>query len=339
VTTQPRVDRTGREDATRSDGRLNVAKSRPAPHLRPPSTSPVELHGLIVGVLRPDVSAGDLIRVVIAPSVVDLLENLPIAREDKDMEGVHQARVAIRRIRSNLQTFESLLGRDWARGLRSDLAPLASDLGRVRDDDVLNFRLRRLVELHPEIAGEHMVEVLTVLSEQRLLDRMSLIARLDEPSTTYLLNRLVVEAVDAPGRPAIDVPATSLLEPVLRKRWRRLERAVDALPPSPEFDDLHRIRILTKRVRYASEAVAPAFGRKAKRFARAAAILQDQLGELNDAAVTRAWLSGISPVLTGPAAFTAGQLSQRMAVESSPNDHAWRKTYRALEKRFDSWLG
>jgi len=299
----------------------------------------VELHGLIVGVLRPDVSAGDIIRVVIAPSVVDLLENLPIAREDKDTEGVHQARVAIRRIRSNLQSFESLLGRDWARGLRSDLAPLASDLGRVRDDDVLDFRLRRLVELHPEIASEHMAEVLAVLSEQRLLDRMSLIARLDDPSTIHLLNRLVVEAVDAPGRPAIDAPATGLLEPVLRKRWRRLERAVDALPPGPEFDDLHRIRILTKRVRYASEAVAPAFGGKAKRFARRAAILEEHIVSWNDAAVARAWLSGISPVLTGPAAFTAGQLSQRLAVESSPNDHAWKKTYRVLEKRFDSWLG
>ena len=337
---QPRVDRAGGEGgATRTHRRVSVAKSRPAPHLRPPSTSAVQLHGLNGRLVRPDSSARDTIRVVIARSVVDLLENLPIAREDRDTEGVHQARVAIRRIRSNLQTFESLLGGDWARGLRSDLAPLASDLGKVRDDDVLDCRLRRLVEQHPEIASEHMAEVFEVLSEQRRRDRTSLIARLDEASTAHLLNRLAAEAVDVPVRPAIDAPATGLLEPVLRKRWHRLERAVDALPPCPEFDDLHRIRILTKRVRYASEAVAPAFGGKAKRFARAAAILQDQLGELNDAAVTGGWLSGVSPVLTGPAAFTAGQLSQQLAVESSPNDRAWRKAYRVLEKRYDSWLG
>jgi len=280
-----------------------------------------------------------MIRVVIARSVVDLLQNLPIAREDRDTEGVHLARVAIRRIRSNLQTFESLLGRDWARGLRSDLAPLASDLGRVRDDDVLDRRLRQLAQLHPEIDSEHMAEVFAVLREQRLRDRMSLFARLDETATTRLLNRLVAEAVDVTVRPAVDGPALGLLEPVLRKRWRKLERAVGALPPFPEFDDLHRIRILTKQVRYASEAVAPAFGRKAKRFARVAAILQEQLGELNDAAVTRAWLSGVSPILTGPAAFTAGQLSQQLMIDSSVNAQTWRKIYRIVEKRFDSWLG
>lgn len=289
--------------------------------------------------VRPDVSAPDMIRIVIARSVVDLLQNLPIAREDSDTEGVHQARVAIRRIRSNLQTFESLLSRDWARGLRSSLAPLASDLGRVRDDDVLDRRLRRLVQLHPEIDSEHMAEVFAILREQRLHDRMSLIARLDETATTRLLNRLVAEAADVAVRPAVDGPAKGLLAPVLRKRWRKLERAVDALSPCPELDDLHRIRILTKRVRYASEAVAPAFGPKAKRFTRAAAILQDQLGELNDAAVTRARLSGVSPVLTGPAAFIAGQLSQQLMIDSSVNAHAWRKTYRMVEKRFDTWLG
>ena len=127
---------------------------------------------------------------------------------------------------------------------------------------------------------------------------------------------------------------------MLRKRWRKLERAVDALSPWPELDDLHRIRILTKRVRYASEAVAPAFGDKAKRFTRAAAILQDQLGELNDAAVTRARLSGVSPVLTGPAAFTAGQLSQQLMIDSSVNAHAWRKAYpdRREEVRHLAWV-
>ena len=294
---------------------MSVAKSRPAPHLRPRSTSAVELHTLIGRVLRPDVSARDMMQVVIARSVVDFLENLPIAREDSDIEGVHQARVAIRRIRSNLQTFESLLSRDSARGLRSDLAPLASDLGRVRDDDVLGCRLRRLVRLQPEIGSEHMAEVLEVLSEQRLRDRVSLIARVDETATTRLLNRLEAETAEFPVRPEVDAPARGLLEPVLRKRWRKLSG-----PSTPCRLALNSTTCIesgfSRNERDTPRRQLSRRSRKATRFARAAAILQEQLGELNDAAVTRAWLSGVSPVLSGPAAFTAGQLSQKPAVES-----------------------
>jgi CHAD domain-containing protein len=290
-------------------------------------------------VVGPDVTAGDLIRVAIARSVVDLLDNLALAREDRDPEGVHQARVAIRMIRSNLQTFESVLDREWAVAVRSDLAPLGLDLGRVRDDDVLDGRLMRLARSHPEIANEHLSQLRSVLAAQTLRDRMALIDRLDGAPTARLLGRLVAEAADLPVAPAGDTPARNLLEPVLRKNWRKLEKAVDALPVNPELDDLHRIRILTKRVRYAAEAVTPAYGRKAKRFAGAAAILQDDLGELNDAAVTRAWLSEVSPLLTGPAAFAAGGLSQQLAIESRERARVWRKTYGSLDKRFDAWLG
>ncbi len=319
--------------------RGNMTGSRPALHLQPPSTSEGELLRLADMEVGPDVSARDMIRVVIARSVVDLLHNLPLARDDRDPEAVHQARVAIRRLRSNLQTFDSLFGHEWAEGLRSDLAPLALDLGRVRDDDVLDDRLRKLAQLHPEIGNEHIAQVYGALRDQKLRDRASLIARIDGATTSRLLRRLVVEAADLPFLPAVEAPAKALLEPVIRKRWRRLQRAVDALPPNAEFDDLHRIRILTKRVRYATEAVAPVFGRKATRFAEAAAVLQDELGELNDAVVTRAWLSEISPLLPGPAAFTVGQLSHQLATDSLGRVQNWRKTYRRVEKRFDSWLG
>ena len=125
-----------------------------------------------------------MIRIVIARSVVDLLQNLPIAREDSDTgrpssRGGHP--------QDPVRTYR-LSNRCSAAIGPGDSAPAllhaASDLGRVRDDDVLDRRLRRLLQLHPEIDSEHMAEVFAVLREQRLHDRMSLIVRLDETATT-----------------------------------------------------------------------------------------------------------------------------------------------------------
>ena len=62
------------------------------------------------------------------------------------------------------------------------------------------------------------------------------------------------------------------------------------LDESPSDDELHQIRIRTKRARYAAEAAAPIVGKPARAFAHAAAGLQDVLGDLNDAVVAARWL-------------------------------------------------
>ena len=50
--------------------------------------------------------------------------------------------------------------------------------------------------------------------------------------------------------------------------WKQLRDAVDALDDDPPDEALHEVRIRAKRARYAAEAVAPAVGTAAKRFAK-----------------------------------------------------------------------
>ncbi len=59
-----------------------------------------------------------------------------------DVEGVHQMRVATRRLRSDLRTFRDLIDPSWARPLRDDLRRLGCVLGEVRELDVLTSRLQ-----------------------------------------------------------------------------------------------------------------------------------------------------------------------------------------------------
>ena len=63
-------------------------------------------------------------------------------RRGDDPESVHQARVATRRLRSDLRTFESFVERPWAADLGADLRWIGSELGDLRDIEVLRDRLR-----------------------------------------------------------------------------------------------------------------------------------------------------------------------------------------------------
>src|SRR5439155_1633439 len=89
------------------------------------------------GAAGPPPSAGDVIRNALAASVARLIAHDPGVRLGDDPEDVHQARVATRRLRSDLRTFHSLLDADWTQALRQDLKSIGRDLGAVRDTEVL----------------------------------------------------------------------------------------------------------------------------------------------------------------------------------------------------------
>ena len=129
----------------------------------------------------------------------------------------------------------------------------------------------------------------------------------------------------------------ALLE-LVRAPFGQLRQTVLELPGRPTDPDLHRIRIRAKRVRYAAEAVAPVSGKKAVRFAAAAAALQDTLGELQDAAVAYDWLAAASrhhPAV----AFTAGQLAGFELARAESARAEWPSGWRRLSRdKLRSWM-
>ena len=70
----------------------------------------------------------------------------------------------------------------------------------------------------------------------------------------------------------------------------RQRGVVDDVDEQPSPEQLHAVRIKAKRCRYASEAVAPAVGKKAARLASAVADVQSLLGDHHDAHVAEEWL-------------------------------------------------
>lgn len=237
-----------------------------------------------------DATAGDVVRRAIALSVIRLILHDPVVRLDVDPEGVHQARVATRRLRSDLRTFRSLVEPAFATSIRDELGWLATTLGEVRDGDVLLERFRGRVAGLPEDERAGTEAVLATLAQDRDAAHARLLETLRSTRYVELLERLVRAANDPELGDGAEAPAIDVVPELVRRPWHSLKKRVKALDESPTDVQLHQIRIRTKRVRYAADAVTPIVGKPARAFARAAAGLQEALGDLQDAVVAARWL-------------------------------------------------
>jgi CHAD domain-containing protein len=251
-----------------------------APDVRVPEPGP-----------RPTLAA--LVHRALAGPVAELIDRDPGVRLGEDPEDVHKFRVATRRLRSDLKTFAAVLDREWVSRLRVELAWLGAEVGAVRDADVLYGLLADQAATLPGADAGAAAILLDHLALQRDRKRATMLSALRGSRYDALLAELVRAADTVPFDADPDLlnrPADRFVARVTRGQWRRLDRAVRALGEPATDPELHRVRILAKRCRYAAEAAKPAIGRPAARFAAGMADVQTVLGDHQDAIVTEQWL-------------------------------------------------
>ena len=281
-------------------------------------------------------SAADLIRHAIASSVAALLRHEPGVRLGDDPEDIHRARVATRRLRSQLRTFRGLVQPGWANALRDDLRWLADGLGQVRDKQVLAARLRGRTTALAEGDATLVVELAAQLDVESGEARARLV--LDMRSERYigLLERLV----DASRNPSVLLaaaePASQAVAMLARRDWKRLRKGVATLGERPSDTELHHVRILAKRARYAAEAAEPAVGKQATAFAAAVTALQDVLGDHQDSVTAQRWLRAAAD---GPTAFVAGELCAIERDVAESDRAGWQRKWKIVDrKRLRRWM-
>lgn len=282
-------------------------------------------------------AAGDVVRHAIAASVATLFQHDAGMRLGDEPEEVHQARVAVRRLRSDLRTFSPLLEADWLTSLRDDLRWLAEELGAVRDADVLVARLQAQAARVPAEDTAAAGGLIDLGRAEAVRARQHLQEALDSERYLDLLERLIQASSSPMLLAAAEQRAGRLLPPLVAQPWRRLRKAVQALPVDPGADQLHRVRILAKRCRYAAEAVSPVVGKRATRFARAAGEVQAVLGEHHDSVRAQAWLRG--PDKPPELLLAAGELlSMERTLEASLAS-GWWKAWQTLNRKVSrAWL-
>jgi CHAD domain-containing protein len=227
-----------------------------------------------------------------------------------------------------------------ASSLRDELGWLAGILGDVRDGDILLERIRRNAARLPESSRTGADRVIGALSVTREDARDELFEALRSHRYIELLD-LLIAAANAPAlRSGAELPARAVLPALVRDPWRLLEKRAEALGESPSDDALHDIRVRTKRVRYAADAVAPVVGDDARAFARAAADLQGVLGDLNDAVVAESWLRGWAHGSQSPSGvFAAGELAALERADAQRSRARWRRAWRKLAApKLRTWM-
>ncbi len=284
--------------------------------------------------------ARDVVRAAIAASVKRLLDHDPGVRLGDDPEQVHQARVATRRLRSDLRTFGSLLVPEWDEPLRVELKWLGGELGAVRDIEVLLDLLRAKVQRLSDAdrgVGEQLIMHLVRAWEDA---RVELLHAMRSARYAELLDRLVDAAREPALLPAADAPATDVLPALALGPWKRLRNEIRALPEVPEDRQLHAIRIRAKRARYAADAVAPAVGPGSRELARSIASLQDVLGDHQDAVVATAWLRAVAGSSdSGAEVFVAGMLAGMLRRDERRTRAAWPAAWRAARRQHRAVTG
>jgi CHAD domain-containing protein len=259
-------------------------------------------------------------------------------RQGTSPDDVHKARVATRRLRSDLRSLDPLVDPEQTEPLRAEAAWFGGMLGAVRDADVLAPLLVDGLTALGGVEAEEVARLRCRLAEQRVAAHADLVRVLDGERYRALLDALDRHAVVPPLRPGVDPraradrPALAAAETALR----RVERAVRRLPEPAPNDDLHEVRKRTKRARYAAELASPLTDGRTAGLARRLTRLQDDLGAHQDAVTLRAWLAGLPHrELDGSTAFAAGRLVGALTVEIDRGVGEWWGSWQQVLRRRD----
>jgi CHAD domain-containing protein len=230
-------------------------------------------------------------------------------------EGLHQMRVAIRRLRALLAAFAPHLDAEAAAFLRGELKWLQGRLGPARDWDVfLSQTLAPLMRRLPNEPG--LADIRNTALDARRQAYLVVRETLSDRRYTRFLMRfqLWLASTDlesrrfVPGGRSI-LPVTEFATEVLGKRYRKLMKLGERRDLAER--EMHELRLRAKKLRYAVDFFRSLYrNKRARRFVKALGALQDRLGSLQDAVVGRDLVAQID---TPPFVLSQG----RSAVSSA----------------------
>jgi inorganic triphosphatase YgiF len=228
-----------------------------------------------------------------------LNEIVLLARRDAD--ALHQARIALRRLRSALSLFRATVrGKDYQE-VRDGLSWLSGQLGDARNVDVL-------------IAGAGLdaddpARGRLTKARAKAYDRVEAALGSERARSLMLRLALWIEAGAWRFRERAARALAGLASHQLERQWRRVRRhgaRLGAKLKGAGADDRHRLRLDVKKLRYAAEFLAGLATKKPQRarrdrFIAALKELQERLGDLNDAEAAEAMTAKLGPGLRGSA--------------------------------------
>lgn len=222
-----------------------------------------------------------------------------------DIEGVHDMRVASRRLRSLMRDLAPFFNETkWP---RKQLKEMARALGAVRDEDVAIVALKKL---RRRVKKEAAAGIKLLIEERRrhqAAAREQLQLAISEEAVGELQQKFAAWFLDAAANRTNNLKERvghvltfrELGREVILSQHGELDNLSSSLFRPFDVEPLHEMRIAAKRLRYSLELFAPCLGEELREFAKEIAELQTSLGELHDCDV---WIEKLGARLNSQAA-------------------------------------
>ncbi|WP_424466248.1 CHAD domain-containing protein [Pseudoclavibacter helvolus] len=232
-------------------------------------------------------SVGDAVVAALASCFGELQANEALARSNAP-DAVHQARVAVRRLRSLLTVFREVFDDGATDALRDELRWAGRVLGDPRDAEVLaellGAELDALAEDETELRVDEVRRRVLAWLDVRHAEAFGAFSAAVDARRWDALHAAVVEFLaDPPFAARAELRAGGAMRRALRDAMRRVEARTDRARKKPaRVERWHDVRKAVKAVRYGFEALEgvpglkPGGERKAwKRAAKAFGVVQD----------------------------------------------------------------
>ena len=216
---------------------------------------------------------------------------LPGVVADLDPEFVHQARVTTRRMRSAIKVFGEAINQNTRAFLADELKWLGGLFGAVRDIDVYIINLSNFEPKIDFFSGSVRRELEKGIGKLRRQPFKDLVDALG--SVRYVkFERRLMRFIEYPPN---NVENTSTAHQtinqfapeVINRDFKAVNEGGQEVIANPDMKQFHLLRIEMKKLRYAAEFMAPAYGNGLDSFIRRTVEIQDCLGELQDTVFTR----------------------------------------------------
>jgi triphosphatase len=275
-----------------------------------------------------------------------------------DAEGLHQMRVALRRLRAAISLFGDMLADPQTQEMKAQFRSINNELAPAREFDV--FLERVVTPVAEDRSGGPGVAVLTAELQQ---ERAEAFDRARAAVESARFRKLMIDTAawieTGDWCNAADDCVSTLRERAiavlaadeLNRCWKRILKRGARLDHLDE-EGRHRLRIQAKKLRYATEFFAEAFpGKKARKrrvdFLEGLERLQDALGDLNDIVVHEELTERIADPPNGNGqsrrrratkAFAAGCLWGREEARVAAVLKDAERAYRILASAKPFWL-
>ena len=299
-------------------------------------------------VLPSGASAEDAFRVSLKHCLRHIAQITPAVGQARDVEGLHQLRVGLRRLRAVLEVFGKEFESKTFEKLRERAKAFGKIFGETRDLDV--FAAELLPQVEAAAPGQAGLEELREHLEAARKESWSRCASFasSEEFRQFLLD--LAEAAETriwrqgagPEQIATFMrPAKELAREALATRDRKARKRARHLAEL-DSQQRHRLRIALKKLRYTAEFFAPLFAQKhVAKYLKTISATQDVFGAMNDAAtashilgtIVERSVSGENAALREGAAFVDGWHRARI-------EPAWREAkarWKRLEKSKPFW--